>query len=147
MADRSESPVLSRHRLRQPYRTALAALWCVPPLLLALAILIGNGFTPSFFDPRFLLPAILMALPARYIWQEGVDVLPDGIVARVYWPRYYAYERLEMWYFDGRREKQIITVWDDRLVKVLECRAGHLTDVPALLRALRKHVRDCRWPG
>ena len=141
-----DEPVLSRHRLPRNYRIALALLWVTPLALLIGAILVGRGFTAALFHPRFLLPALLMLIPALYIWQEGVDVLPSGIIARVFWPRYYAYDCLETWYYDARADKRVMTVWDAGNRKVLECRAGHLTDLPALLRALKDNVRYRNWP-
>src|SRR3712207_2626559 len=104
-------PVLSRHRLPRRFRVPLAALWLTPQALLVLTILSGRGLTPALFDPRFALPLLLMALPALYIWQEGVDVLPQGIVARVFWPRYYPYEALDTWYLDARAQRRVLTVW------------------------------------
>lgn len=141
----NERAVLSRHRLQRKYRVALAALWVTPPALLLLTIVWGRGLQPGLLDPRFWLPSLAMLLPALYIWQEGVDVLADGIVARVFWPRYYAYEQLDTWYYDRREARRVLTVWTASRRKALEVRAAHLTDVPLLLDALHSHVRRQPW--
>lgn len=138
--------VISRHRLPQPYRAALAALWLALPLLLIAAVVAGRGLDAALLDPRLWLPALLMGLPALYVWQEGVDIVPGGMIARVFWPRYYPFERLDSWYYDARPQRRVLTVWDDARRKALECRAAHLTDLPRLLDALKRHVRDRRWP-
>jgi len=139
--------VISRHRLKPAYRFGLTALWCVPPTLFLLVILWGKGMDAGLLDPRFLLPLLLMLLPAAYIWQEGVDVLADGIVVRVFWPRYYAYARLDTWYYDAREGRRVLTVWTENRHKALEVRAAHLTGVPLLLRALKDRVRNRQWPA
>jgi hypothetical protein len=133
--------VISRHRLPQPYRTGLAAFWLAPLILMTSAALIGGGQARAMLDPRFLLLALLMTVPAIYVWQEGVDVREDGIVRRVHVPRYYPYESLAVWAFDSHPSRRLLTIWDARRRKVLECRAGHLTDLPLLLDALRARVR------
>lgn len=142
----SREPILSRHRLPWAYRISLVVLWLTPVGLLTITTLVGNGLSPHLLDPRFWLPLLLMTLPALYVWQEGVDVLTNGIVARVHWPRYHNYDRLETWYFDTRFGKRVITIWDADNRKLLECRAGHLTELPALLRAFKDHVRYRGWP-
>ncbi len=129
-------PVLSRHRLPRFYRVSLTVLWLLPGAIFGLLFALGGGL----FDPRAALPALVMALPALYIWQEGVDVLPRGIVARVHVPRYYDYAALQAWSFDAHPERRTLTVWDRQQQKVLECRAVHLTDLPMLLDALRQNV-------
>jgi hypothetical protein len=143
----SHGPILTRHRLPHPYRILLAALWVTPSGIFLLTLLLQHGFTASLLDPRFWLPALLMCLPALYVWHEGVDVLPDGIIARVHLPRYYPYTSLGTWYLDSRPDKRVLTVWDTGNRKVLECRPGHLTDLPALLAALKANVRYRHWPG
>lgn len=133
--------VLSRHRLPQPYRVALAVLWLTPPALLTLTLLVGHGATFNLLDLRFLLPVLLMVFPALYIWQEGVDVLHEGLRARIHVPRYYAYDRLGAWQIKAYRDTRLLIVWDCHQRKVLECHAGHLTDLPSLLNALQRNVR------
>ncbi len=141
-----KEPVLSRHRLPQNYRISLAVLWITPIGLLFATILLSRGFTLALFDPRLLIPLALMSIPALYVWREGIDVLPSGIIARVFWPRYYPYQSLDNWYFDQRADRRTLTVWDFTNRKVLECRAGHLTDLPALLTALKVNLRYRNWP-
>jgi hypothetical protein len=82
-----------------------------------------------------------MLLPALYIWQEGIDVLPDGVIRRMHVPRYFPYETLSAWAFDSPPDRRVLTVWNQGEQKIVECRAGHLTDFPALLAALRCHVK------
>jgi hypothetical protein len=132
--------VISRHRLPKFFRVGLAVLWLTPIVLLSLAILISRGM----LDLRLLPPMLLMAVPAAYVWQEGVDVLPSGIVSRTYWPRYYPYICLQRWNFNQR--DRVLTVWDTGNRKALECRPGHLTDLPGLLAALKSHVPYHPWP-
>jgi hypothetical protein len=139
-------PVLSRHRLPRIYRAGLAALWLAPVGLFSLSILLSHRFSPGVFDLRFLMCLLLMCLPALYIWHEGVDVLRGGLRVRVYWPRTYTYDDLDNWYFDSRADRRVLTVWNTNNRRVLECRAGHLTDLAALIRALKDHVRYRNWP-
>lgn len=131
----SDQP-LSRHRLPQPYRALLIVFWLLPILLGVMAIGVGRGFSPAFFDPRFILLIALMSLPAFYIWQEGVDVFPEGLYVRVYVPRYYTYDELWTW----RQERGILTVWHDSRQKVLECHGVHLTDFEVLVGTLRENI-------
>lgn len=138
--------VISRHRLPRPYRLALTALWITPMLLLLSAIILSRGLSTALLDARLLVPLGLMVLPALYIWQEGVDVLPSGIVSRVHWPRYYPYDQLDNWYFDSRTDRCVLTVWDADNHKALECRAGHLTHMTALFAALKANIRYRNWP-
>lgn len=140
------STVVSRHRLPRFYRVSLAALWLTPIGLFIAAILLSRGFTLALFDPRFVLPCLLLTIPARYVWQEGIDVLHDGIIARTYWPRYYAFDCLDEWYLDVRPNRRVLTIWNQRRAKVFESRMGHLTDLPLLLKALKEHVRYRGWP-
>lgn len=135
--------MISRHRLPQPYRAALAILWVVPLALLILTIWIGRGFTLAVLDPRLLLPALIMLIPAAYVWREGIDVLPDGIIRRAHIPRYYTFDQLETWYFDRRNGRRVITIWDHRGRKLVEV-YGVLTNLPALLQTLHDQVR---WRG
>lgn len=138
--------VISRHRLPRSYRLGLTGLWLAPILLLFLALLLGCGVSPALVDPRLLLLLGVMAVPALYVWREGVDVLSGGLITRVHWPRYHAYETLDNWYYDGRPERRVLTVWAQGGQKVLECRAGQLTDWPALLAALKTNLRYRHWP-
>lgn len=141
-----KEPVLSRHRLPSIFRVSLAGLWIMPIGIFILAIVFSQGLSATLLDPRFWLPLGVMLIPALYIWHEGVDVLPSGIITRVHWPRYYTYTQLDNWYYDNRPERRTLTVWDGRNRKVLECRAGHLTDLPKLLAALKTNLRNRNWP-
>jgi hypothetical protein len=118
----------------------------MPIVMLAATIVFSRGFTVALLDPRFWLPLGVMVIPALYIWREGVDVLSSGIVRRVHWPRYYPYQQLDNWYYDSRPDRRVLTVWDLNNRKVLECRAGHLTDLPKLLDALKSNIRNRNWP-
>ena len=95
-------------------------------MLFGLALLISQGITFAALDPRLLLPLLLMALPALYVWREGVDVLPGGLMTRSFWPRYYTYTHLDTWYVDWRPHRHLLTIWDAHQRKVFESRTGHL---------------------
>ena len=141
-----KEPVLSRHRLPRMYRVSLSVLWITPIAILTAAIIFSQGLTAALLDPRFWLPLAIMFIPAIYIWHEGVDVTPSGIIARVHSRRYYSYQQLDNWYFDNRSDRRILTVWDGDNRKVLECRASHLTNLPKLLAALKINLRNRQWP-
>jgi hypothetical protein len=134
----ANNPVLSRHRLPQPYRLLLVVFWLLPLGMLTLTAFIGSRSLA--FDVRLLLMLGLMALPAWYIWQEGVDVLPGGIRVRVYVPRCYAYDDLKAWRVTTWKQSRILTIWTQERGKALECHAAHLTDWPRLVRSLRENV-------
>jgi hypothetical protein len=134
-------PVLSRHRLPRVYRYSIVALWLAPIFVLFLTIIIGRGISSTVLDLRLIIPLTMMALPALYIWQEGVDVLPCGIRARVHVPCFYSYTALDTYSYDRRADRHVLTVWDVNSRKVLECRAGHLTQFPTLLASLKENVR------
>lgn len=137
--------ILSQHRLPRLYRLGLAGLWLAPIGLFVLTFLLSRGLTAGLLDPRLLLMFGVMALPALYIWREGVDVLPEGIRINVHVPHYYAYSSLDNWYYDARGDKRVLTVWNTDTHKVLECRPV-LTDWPQLLRALKDNLRYRNWP-
>ncbi len=139
-------PVLSRHRLPKGYRYALAALWVTPALILLTSLIIGRGISLHLVDPRLLLPLIVMALPALYIWREGVDVLPQGLRIRLHGWRYRSFEELDNWYLDNRPQRRLLTIWDQQGRKVLEIHAAHLTDLPTLLITLKEKLRYRNWP-
>ena len=141
-----QPPVISRHRLPRGYRLGLAALWLMPPLLLVLTPALVRGVAAAVLDLRLWLPLLFMALPALYIWQEGVDVRADGLIVRFFWPRFYAYDYLDTWYYDVHPRRRVITVWTRANRKALECRASHLTDARLLLDALHRHVRNRQFP-
>jgi hypothetical protein len=142
-----KQPVLSRHRLPGIYRCSMAVLWLTPVFLLLLTAILGNGISPTVFDLRLMMPLIIMALPALYIWQEGVDVLPGGIRVRIHIPRAYPYEALDTYDYDARTDRHVLTVWDTGSRKVLECRAGHLTQFPILMASLKANLRLRNGPS
>lgn len=135
--------VLSRHRLPAFYRYSLTALWLTPIGILTLVAVLETGLLRAAANPRFLIPAALMCLPALYVWQEGVDVLASGIRSRVHLPRFYPFQQLDSWQYDARPERHVLTIWDAEQRKVLECRGGHLSDLPVLITALDEHVPRC----
>ncbi len=138
--------VLSRHRLPAFYRIGLALFWLMPIGIFMLSLILTHGFSAELLDLHFLACLLLMTLPALYIWREGVDVLPNGLRVRIHVPRTYTYDELDNWYFDARPDKHTLTVWDTKNHRALECRAGHLTDLPLLLSALKTHLRYRNWP-
>ncbi len=140
----TSEPILSRHRLPRFYRLGLAGFWLAPSAILLLVLTLRAGVI--VIDPRLLLPLLLMTLPALYIWHEGIDVLPGGIVRRVHLPRYYTYAELDTWHLDSRPGRHTLTIWNGDRRKVIECRAAHLTDLPLLLCALKENVRYRHWP-
>jgi hypothetical protein len=141
-----QQPVLSRHRLPTTYRYLLAALWVMPALILLGSLIIARGISLHLVDPRLLLPLIVMALPALYIWREGVDVLPEGLRIRLHGWRYRSFEELDNWYLDNRPQRRLLTIWDQQGRKVLEVHAAHLTNLPALLATLKDKLRYRNWP-
>ena len=106
-----------------------------------------GGLGRTGFDLRLLLPLAIMALPALYIWHEGVDVLRDGLLVRLHWPRYYTFDDLDTWYVDTRPNQRRLTIWTHDQRKVLECHTAHLSDAPTLLRTLKTHLRYRHWPA
>jgi hypothetical protein len=137
---RGRSEVIRRHRLPPPYRVGLTVLWIVPPLLFVSVIALKRGIHPALLDPRFLIPALLMIAPAFYFWQEGIDVLRDGIVRRIHVPAYHRFDAMQRWRYDSQANRRVLTIWDAQGEKILECRAGQLTDFAALLDVLNEHV-------
>ncbi len=136
----SRSPAITRHRLPHPYRIGLTVLWNVPLLLFIVTIIAERGLDPALIDPRFLLPVLLMIAPSIYFWREGIDVLPDGLYRRIHVPHYYAFAEMARWDYDRRVDRQVLTIWDEQDQKIVECRAGHLTDFPALLKTLEDRL-------
>lgn len=137
-----QQPVLSRHRLPGVYRYGIVGLWLTPILLLTTTIVLGKGITSALLDFRLLIPFLMMALPAFYVWQEGVDVLSEGIRTRIHIPRYHTYTTLDTFHYDARKDRHVLMVWDKNSHKVLECRAGHLTHFSELLDSLKSHVPE-----
>jgi hypothetical protein len=140
-------PIISHHRLPAPYRWLLIALWLAPVGLLLAAIIAGSGMSLALFDPRFLLIIGLMAIPAFHVWQQGVDVLHGGLIIRIYWPRYYAYEELHRWQLDEHVQGRVLTIWHKRQHLVLAYHAAHLNDLPLLLNALQSNIGELTSRG
>jgi hypothetical protein len=92
-------------------------------------------------DVRALLPALLLLLPAVYIWREGIDVTPSAIIRRIHVPRRYPFHALARWRFDQR--VGVLRVWNREGEIVLECRREQVTDFEGLLARLRARVTDC----
>lgn len=137
--------ILSRHRLPQPYRGALVALWVLPAGLLYLALIAAHGLTPALINPVLLLALAGMGLPALYVWQEGVDVTQRGLVIRSGGWRRRGYHELDSWYVDTRPPHRIFMVWDANQQRVISCHTAHLTDFATLTRALKQRVRWRGW--
>jgi hypothetical protein len=138
----AENVVISRHRLPHPYRYLLIALWLTPILMLLAAIIVAKGMTLALFDPRFLLIIGLMSIPAFYVWQEGVDVLRNGIKTRVNIPRYYAYKKLKSWrvQYQPQVEADILTIYDADEKTALSVHTAHLSQIELLLNTLSVNV-------
>jgi len=132
-------PVIRRHRLPALYRVGLTVMWVVPLLIFLVTIIAVKGLDPALFSPRFWIPALVMVAPALYFWREGIDVLPDGLYRRMHLPRYYAFAEMSRWQYDAREGRRVLTIWDGQ-EKIVECRAGHLTDFPALLETLENRL-------
>lgn len=130
---------LSRHRLPAFYRRALPALWLALPGLLVLAMLLGDGLTAALVSPRLWLPLLLMALPAAYWWQEGVDICPTGLRRRIQFRRFLPYSEIGAWVYDSRPGTRVLRVFNAAQQVILECRAAQLTDFERLIEALQAH--------
>lgn len=133
---------LSRHRLPAFYRRALPGLWLLLPGLLLLFILVMTGPSAAWFSPRLWIPLLIMALPAAYLWQEGVDICPTGLRRRIQLRRFVPYSEVAEWVYDARPGVRVLRVFDGALQIVLECRAAQLTDFDRLLEALQTHAPD-----
>ena len=138
--------IISRHRLPQPYRTAIVVLWLVPIVILFAALVVGNGFKLMLLHPLLLAALALMAMPALYIWHEGVDVTERGLVVRVRGWRWLPYEQLGTYYLHDYKGGRVLKLWDAHNRRVLSLYAAHLTDLPTLLHALRCHLHWRGWP-
>jgi len=135
----SELP-LSTHRLPVFYRYSLTLLWVAIPALLVVAMLFSGGMRLAMFDPRLLLPLLLMLIPAMHIWQQGVDVYREGLRVRVYLPCYHPYETLAEWQLYPSPQGRILTIVNQERAAVLRYHAAHLTDLPLLVQALGRHL-------
>ena len=106
-------PVISRHRLPEPYRSLLCGLWLTPPALMFLTLIKLNGLTWAVFHPLTLLAGVLMALPAWYVWQQGVDVMPDALHIRITGWRRRTFDQLDTWTLaPNPPDEPILLVWD-----------------------------------
>lgn len=132
---------LSTHRLPAIYRYSLTLLWITLPALLVTAMILSGGMRLAMFDPRLLLPLLLMLLPAMHIWQQGVDVYPGGLRVRVYLPSFYPYDSLQYWQIQPSPQGRILTVIDRERIAILRYHAAHLSDLPLLLNALDENVK------
>lgn len=133
---------LSQHRLPAFYRRALPALWLLLPGLLLLLIVVMAGPGPALFSPRLWLPLLVMALPAAYLWQEGVDVCPTGLRRRIQFRRFITYSEVAEWVYDARPGVRVLRVFDAGRQIVLECRAAQLTEFDCVIEALQTHAPD-----
>jgi hypothetical protein len=143
---------ISRHRLPAPYRAVLTALWLTPIALLAGTLVFARGFSPALLDFRLAITFGLMALPALYVWREGIDVLHDGLRVRVAVTRRYPYDGLGGWQLADRPARvveagghierdRVLTIWDQHGQTALQVHAAHLTELPSLIAALGENVR------
>lgn len=132
--------VLRRHRLPTFYRVGLTMMWIMPLCIFITAMIGGRGVDRDLLNPRFVLPALVMIAPALYFWREGIDVLPNGIYRRIHLPQYYAFTEMRRWHYDARDDRHVLTIWNAEGEKIVECRAGHLTEFPALLDVLEKRL-------
>ncbi len=131
-------PLVSQHRLPQPYRLVLAALWSLPGLVVLIAAASKPGL---LLDLRVLLPALVLLVPAAYIWREGVDVTPSAVIRRIHLPRRCPFHTLARWRFD--HESGILRVWNRDGEIVLECRREQMTDFEGLVTRLSAQIRGC----
>jgi hypothetical protein len=133
---------ISLHRLPPFYRRALPALGLIFPALLLLTILASVGANAALFSPRLWIPLLIMALPAAYWWQEGVDVCPTGLRRRIHARRFLPYTEIATWVCDARPGVRVLRVFDGDQRITLECRAAQLTDFDGLLAALQSSAPD-----
>lgn len=137
--------ILSRHRLPQPYRGVMVGLWLLPVAILYGALVVAHGAAAAMAHPGLLFPLALMALPALYLWHEGIDVTEHGLWVRMRGWCYYPYSHLDTYTIDTRRERHVLKIWDVHNRRVLSCHATHLTELPLLLRALKGRLRWRGW--
>jgi hypothetical protein len=137
---------VQRHRLVQPYRGLIVALWLLPIPLLLVAVLIGRGLSVHLLDPRFWLPLLLAALPAWYVWQEGIDVRRDGLYIRAGIPRFYPYDALLCYDHDTRPHRRWLVIWSRGGGRVFRMHLAHLTEPRRLVQALRDHLPNRAMP-
>ncbi|MCL4248578.1 MAG: hypothetical protein KJ065_10575 [Anaerolineae bacterium] len=129
--------VLSRHRLPQPYRSLLALLWMSPTILLGVTLALTHGLRA--IDARLLTLMVVMLVPGLYVWREGIDTTPNGIICRIHRTRRYRYGMLTDW--DYRENAGVLRVWDETGNLALECYAAHLTAFEALIVILQTRIK------
>ena len=129
--------VLSRHRLPQPYRSLLALLWVTPTILLGVVLAASHG--ARAIDARVLALMVVMLIPGLYVWREGIDTTPNGIICRIHRTRRYRYGMLTDW--DYREKAGVLRVWDETGDLALECYAAHLTAFEALIVTLQTRIK------
>lgn len=133
--------ILSRHRLPAPFRGLLVGLWLAPLVLMGGSLMVVHGVSAVISAPPLWLALIVMGLPAVYVWHEGIDVTEAGIQVRMQGWRYRDYQALAAWALVQERDERILTVWDVHHEPIVNCHAGHLTDLPKLVNALRERVK------
>jgi|GEM_PF-881850 len=131
---------ISIHRLPTFYRYSLTLLWIAIPALLIGAVLLSRGVQLALFDPRLLILLLIMLLPAMHIWQQGVDVRGDGLLVRLYAPRFHQYEKLHSWQLESFPQGKVLSIVDIDEAYILRFHAAHLSDLPILLAALKHHL-------
>lgn len=146
--------VLSRHRLPTRFRLPIVCLWLLPGFMFTATIALSRGAaaSPALLDPRWWGLLLVMAVPALYIWREGVDVVEwqtdkgsveRGLIRRIHTPRTYRFHDLSRWTCLPRLPTApggLLTIYDRQQAKALECHAAHLTNMPRLLQALHEHL-------
>lgn len=138
MLNAPASPVISRHRLPTPYRVGLSAGWLVP-IAIMLLLAIARGGLAALREPGWITCGLL-ALPALYVWREGVDVLAGGVRVQSHGVRRYPYDELVGWREEGAGS--VLRVWARDGQLAIEARAGHLTHFDALTDAVRANIRE-----
>ncbi|MEO0565868.1 MAG: hypothetical protein AAF125_27410 [Chloroflexota bacterium] len=133
--------ITSRHRLPEPYRSLLCALWLTPTTLLALTLIRFGGLSWALLHPLTLGALALMTLPAWYVWREGVDVTDKALHIRITGWHHRHFDQLTHWHLDRRNpDAPILKVWDEHGRMVIYTHATHLTELPLLLRVLKSRV-------
>ncbi len=135
--------ILSRHRLPLPYRALLTALWITPQAIF-IALAFARQSSAALLDPRLWLPLAIMAVPALYIWREGVDVLVDGIRTWAHVPRFHPYTSISAWQVECDARTPILIIRDKKRRAIFQSHAAHLTDFEGLVRGLDEHLTLCQ---
>jgi len=128
------NPILSRHRLVQPYRLLLTVTWLIPMILLVFLLVLQSA---AFLNPRLWLLLLMMALPALHIWQQGVDVGQQHLTVRMAIPRHFPYEVLRSWEIFHVPGGRMLQLTDETGEHVLQVYLVHLSDYPLLIDRLK----------